>query len=61
MRVGDREDHEMTRGEPDPGGWFPDRNASKGKPSKSDNAKADGWQILGKITKKILGIKPKGR
>jgi len=50
----------MTRGKPDPKGWFPERG-NHGKPSRSDNAKADGFQILGKITKKILGIKPKGR
>jgi len=51
----------MSKGTPSPDGWFPDRNPEKSKPSRDDNAKADGWQILGKITKKILGIKKKNR
>lgn len=51
----------MVRGKPNPDGWFPDRSGDHGKPSHSDNAKSEGWQILGKITKRILGIKPKGR
>jgi len=50
----------MTRGKPSPDGWFPDRNATS-KPPRAGNVKPDGWQILGKITKKILGIKKKGR